>query len=211
LKDLAIIGSGDLAIQINHLVQLGNSYRVIGFFDDYKTEGEEIVEGKKILGKIEDINHLFSQNKFEGLVNGIGYKYFTFREKVFNDFSSTIDFPNIIHPETILDRTVKLGKGNVIYSGCNLDLGVVLKDNILLNIGVSIAHHTLINSNSFLSPRVALAGFINVGKSCLLGINSTVIDNIEIANHVQLGGGTVVIKNLTKKGLYVGNPARFIR
>jgi serine acetyltransferase len=38
-----------------------------------------------------------------------------------------------------------------------------------------------------------------------------VIDNIAIAGGVKTGGGTVVIKNLTNKGLYVGNPARYIK
>jgi acetyltransferase-like isoleucine patch superfamily enzyme len=46
---------------------------------------------------------------------------------------------------------------------------------------------------------------------CILGINATVIDNITIVSNTQLGGGSVVIKNIEHSGLYVGNPTRFIR
>jgi acetyltransferase-like isoleucine patch superfamily enzyme len=62
-----------------------------------------------------------------------------------------------------------------------------------------------------LSPRVALAGFVTVEEMCILGINATVIDNINIVSKTQIGGGSVVIKNIEQSGLYVGNPIRFIR
>jgi UDP-3-O-[3-hydroxymyristoyl] glucosamine N-acyltransferase len=86
----------------------------------------------------------------------------------------------------------------------------VIGDNVLINIGCVIAHDTNINSNCFLSPSVNLAGFVNVGEKSILGINCTVIDNIKIHSNTQIGGGGVVIKNINKNGLYVGNPVRFV-
>ena len=50
-----------------------------------------------------------------------------------------------------------------------------------------------------------------IEEKCIIGINSTVIDNITIISNTQLGGGTVVIKNIIQSGLYVGNPQKFIR
>ena len=38
-----------------------------------------------------------------------------------------------------------------------------------------------------------------------------IIDNITITDEVQTGGGTIIINDILKKGLYVGNPSRFIR
>jgi UDP-3-O-[3-hydroxymyristoyl] glucosamine N-acyltransferase len=80
-----------------------------------------------------------------------------------------------------------------------------------MNLGCCIAHDALIGAHTFLSPRVAIAGFVKVEEGCNLGINSTIIDNIAIAANTQIGGGSVVIKAIEKSGLYVGNPVRYVR
>ena len=56
-----------------------------------------------------------------------------------------------------------------------------------------------------------MAGFVTIEEQCVLGINSTIIDNINIISNTQIGAGSLVIKSIEKKGLYVGNPLRFIR
>ena len=56
-----------------------------------------------------------------------------------------------------------------------------------------------------------MAGFVDIKEQCIIGINSIIIDNISITEGTRTGGGTVVIKNIEEKGLYVGNPARFIK
>jgi UDP-3-O-[3-hydroxymyristoyl] glucosamine N-acyltransferase len=74
-----------------------------------------------------------------------------------------------------------------------------------------VAHNVVINRHCFVSACVAIAGFVKIKEKCYLGINSTIIDNITIVANTQIGAGTVVIKNIEKEGLYVGNPHRFIR
>jgi UDP-3-O-[3-hydroxymyristoyl] glucosamine N-acyltransferase len=80
-----------------------------------------------------------------------------------------------------------------------------------MNISCTVAHDTVIGKHSFLSPSVAIAGFVNVKEQCIIGINSTIIDNITMTAKTQIGGGGVVIKDIDEPGLYVGNPVKFIR
>jgi acetyltransferase-like isoleucine patch superfamily enzyme len=56
-----------------------------------------------------------------------------------------------------------------------------------------------------------MAGFVTIEEQVIIGINATIIDNIKICKKTQIGGGTVVIKDILTHGLYVGNPAKFIR
>ena len=81
----------------------------------------------------------------------------------------------------------------------------------MLNVGVVVAHDTEIGRNTFLSPAVAIAGFVKIGSACIVGLNASVIDNVHIQSGTQIGAGTVVIRSIEKSGLYVGNPARFVR
>ncbi|MCL9809099.1 acetyltransferase [Flavobacterium luminosum] len=209
MRTLAIIGSGDLGQQIAHYALSDKHYDTVVFFDDFTTQTE--INGCLILGKTSEISKAFEAKQFDELIIGIGYKHLQVRKELFEKFSSTIPFGTIIHSSSWIDTTAVVEKGCVIYPGCIIDANTVIHTNTILNIGCTIAHDTHIGSHCFLSPRVAVAGFVTVQESCILGINSTIIDNLNIVAHTQLGGATIVIKSIEKSGLYVGNPAKFIR
>ena len=208
-KILAIIGAGDLGQQIAYHAISDNHFNAIVFFDDFTKE--HLINGCQVLGRVDDVLDSFNKELFTHLIIGIGYKHMQERSNLFEMFNNEIPFVNIIHSSCSIDASVKLGAGIVMYPGSILDANVVIGDNVLINIGCVIAHDTKIESNCFLSPSVNLAGFVNIGKKSILGINCTVIDNIDIASNTQIGGGSVVVKNINKKGLYVGNPIRFLR
>jgi sugar O-acyltransferase (sialic acid O-acetyltransferase NeuD family) len=210
MKRLAIIGSGDLGQQIAYHAETDNHYDVIGFFDDYK-EKEERINNLPILGKTSDILDAYQKGFFDEILIGIGYKHLSFRTDIYHQFKDQVPFGKLIHSSSIIDPSSTIKEGVIIYPGCLIDQYVEIGENTLLNVGCTVAHDTKIGAHSFLSPRVAIAGFVTVGDCCILGINSTIIDNIQLANNTQIGGGGVVIKSIEQKGLYVGNPVRFIR
>jgi sugar O-acyltransferase (sialic acid O-acetyltransferase NeuD family) len=209
MKTLAIIGSGDLGQQIAYYAISDNHYEKVIFFDDFCKEAE--VNGFSVLGNSNAIEEEFNNHSFDELIIGIGYKHLSIRKALFDRFVNTVPFGKIIHSTAWLDDTVTVNEGCVVYPRCSLDLKVVIEVNTILNIGCVVAHDTIIGKHCFLSPRVAVAGFVTIRELCILGINSTIIDNINIVANTQIGGGTVVITGIEERGLYVGNPARFIR
>lgn len=209
MKTLAIIGSGDLGQQIAHYALSDKQYDKVVYFDDFTTQTE--INGCPILGKTSEIVRAFENKQFDELLIGIGYKHLQVRKTLFETFSNRIPFGKLIHSSSWVDATAVVEKGCVIYPGCIIDAKAVIKANTILNIGCSISHDTTINTHCFLSPRVAIAGFVCIEECCILGINSTIIDNLNIVAKTQLGGATVVINSIEKSGLYVGNPAKFVR
>lgn len=208
-KILAIIGGGDLGQQIAYHAISDNHAEAIVFFDDFSQN--KLINGCQVLGRIDDVLDCYNNGLFTHSIIGIGYKHMKVRSEIFKKFSDKIPFLNIIHSSSRIDSSVKLGKGIVMYPGSILDANVVIGNNVLINIGCVIAHDTTVESDCFLSPSVNLAGFVNVGAQSILGINCTVIDNIDIVSNTQIGGGSVVVKNINKKGLHVGNPVHFVR
>jgi len=208
-KRLAIIGAGHLGQQIAHYAISDNHYKTVYFFDDFSKESK--VLDYEILGSTNDVEVAFKNNLFDELIIGIGYKHLHVRKELFERFSDKIPFGKIIHSSSWVDQTALIKAGCVIYPSCCIDAQSVINQNTILNVACTVAHDTTIGKHCFLSPRVALAGFISIDEMCILGINSTVIDNIKIVSQAQIGGGTVVIKNINEKGLYVGNPHRFVR
>jgi sugar O-acyltransferase (sialic acid O-acetyltransferase NeuD family) len=208
-KTLAIIGSGHLGQQIAHYAISDNHYEKVVFFDDFSTE--TAINGFEILGNSDAVEVEFKKLSFDEIIIGIGYKHLAVRKQLFERFKDKIPFGTIIHSTTWVDTTAVIKEGCVIYPCCCIDAHAVVDYNTILNISCSVAHDTHIGKHCFLSPRVALAGFIIVEEMCILGINATIIDNINIVSKTQIGGGSVVIKNIEQSGLYVGNPTRFIR
>ncbi|MGG7036479.1 MAG: acetyltransferase [Flavobacterium sp.] len=208
-KTLAIIGSGHLGQQIAHYALSDNHYDKVVFFDDFSAASH--VNGFEVIGNSDDVEKSFENKCFDELLIGIGYKHLKARKQLFERFSGKVPFGKIIHSSTWVDKTAKIGEGCVIYPGGCIDAHAVIDQNTVLNVSCTIAHDTHIGKHCFLSPRVALAGFIKIEEMCIIGINTTIIDNISIVSKTQIGGGTVVIKNIEHSGLYVGNPHRFVR
>jgi sugar O-acyltransferase (sialic acid O-acetyltransferase NeuD family) len=209
MKKLAIIGSGDLGQQIAHFAITDNHYQEVVFFDDFATEKE--VHSFPIIGTTQSIESAFEKHIFDEILIAIGYKHLAIKKQLFEQLAPKIPFGKMVHSTSWVDPTATIHRGCVIYPGCVIDAHAVIKENTLLNISCSIAHDTIVESHCFLSPRVAVAGFVTIQEQTIIGINATLIDNITIAAKTQIGGGTVVIYSIDKPGLYVGNPAKFIR
>jgi sugar O-acyltransferase (sialic acid O-acetyltransferase NeuD family) len=179
------------------------------FFDDFSNESQ--INGMEILGKTASIEKAFSENIFDEIIIGFGYKHLEVKKKFFDNLKSKIPFAKIIHSSCWIDKSATIEEGCIIYPGCLIDANAVIKSNTVLNIGCTIAHDSTVGPHCFLSPRVAVAGFVTINEQCFIGINSTIIDSISINGKTRIGGATVVIKSIEKSGLYVGNPAKFIK
>lgn len=210
MKRIAIIGSGHLGQQIAYHVHQDTEDQVVAFFDEFQTKAT-LIQNIPVIGGNSDVLKEFEIDAFDEILIAIGYKHIDFKKHIFEELKNKIPFYTFIHSSVYRDPSSNIGQGSVIYPGCIIDQEVVIGENVLVNVSCTIAHDTEIGSNSFLSPSVAIAGFVNIGEQCIVGINSTIIDNINISPKTQIGGGTVVINHIEKPGLYVGNPARFVR
>ena len=184
MKRIAIIGSAHLGQQIAHHIHTDTEDKVVAFFDDFQPKGT-IIDSILVIGGTNDILDEYSKNNFDELLIGVGYNHMITRKMLFEKYQNNIPFYSFIHSSCYVDPSAEIGAGTVIYPRC-------------------VTH-------TFISPCVSVAGFVDIKEQCIIGINSIIIDNISITEGTRTGGGTVVIKNIKEKGLYVGNPARFVR
>ena len=52
--------------------------------------------------------------------------------------------------------------------------------------------------------------FTHIGNHVSIGSNATILP-IKICDHVVIGAGAVVTKDITEPGIYAGNPAKLMR
>jgi acetyltransferase-like isoleucine patch superfamily enzyme len=130
----------------------------------------------------------------------------------------------IVEPVNLYDCEL----GNNVFIGPFVEItnGVYIGDNTrvsshsfictLVTIGKKcfIGHNVNFTNDKFSSKK--LGGSIKnwlatkIGNNVLIGSNSTILP-IKVCDNVVIGAGSVVTKNITKPGIYAGNPAKFIR
>ena len=121
---------------------------------------------------------------------------------------------------------------------CELGDNVFVGPFVEITKGVSIGNNTRISSHSFICPKVEIGKncfighgvmFVNdkfsnskinfeeenwlkttIGNNVLIGSNATILP-VKICENVTIGAGSVVTKDISIPGTYMGNPAKFLK
>ena len=67
-----------------------------------------------------------------------------------------------------------------------------------------IGHDSKIGSFNILNASSTLGGFVNLGENCYLGQGSNIRDKIKVSKQSLIGMGSIITKNIKKKGKYFG-------
>lgn len=125
---------------------------------------------------------------------------------------AALSHPNLIHPTVeINDRYVVLGVGNVITQGVILTCDIRIGNFNLLNLNTTVGHDCLIGSFNVINPGCCISGGAELADACLLGTGCLVLESLQITSNTTIGAGAVVTRTITKPGVYIGAPARWLK
>ena len=131
----------------------------------------------------------------------------------------------VVEPVNIYDCTI--GDGTFVGPFVEIQRGVIIGKRCKIQSHAFICELDSIGDDCFISHG---AKFINdsfaiggpargkrelwrdtkIGNNVSVGTNATIMP-VSICDHVVIGAGAVVTKSITESGIYVGNPARFLR
>ena len=125
-----------------------------------------------------------------------------------NIYNSVFGKNVFVGPFVEIQEKVKIGNNTRISSHSFICSLVKIGKNCFIGHGVMFV-------NDKFSEGKTAGGIKNwkptqIGDNVLIGSNSTILP-VKICNNVVIGAGSVVTKNILKKGIYAGNPAKFIR
>lgn len=210
MKRLTLIGTKEFSEQIIAFAQKTGEYEFVGYFDDLVEKGT-IINGKPVLGRVEEAIVLFKQGVFDYIFEGIGYTRFDLREYYYNLLKGKVPFANIIVQSAKISQNVQLGEGVFVGGGTIIDSNTVIGDNVFIHGGTTIGHNNIVGSHTYISGRFNTAGFCSIGKRCFFGICSCVSDHITICDDVWIGLACVVIKNIKESGKYMSPAAKLYK
>lgn len=126
-----------------------------------------------------------------------------------NLYECTVGDNCFIGPFVEVQKGVKVGEGTKIQSHSFLCELVTIGNNCF------IGHGVMFINDKFSSGKPA-GGDVqnwfatNISDRVLIGSNATILP-VSICADVVIGAGSVVTKNITEPGTYVGNPAQKIK
>lgn len=129
--------------------------------------------------------------------------------KPVNLYDCTIGDNCFIGPFVEIQGSVTIGKNTRIQSHAFICEYVTIGDNCFISHGAMFIND-LFAIGGPARGRRDLWKSTTIGNDVSIGTNATILP-VKICDHVVIGAGSVVTKDITEPGIYAGNPAKKIR
>jgi acetyltransferase-like isoleucine patch superfamily enzyme len=126
-----------------------------------------------------------------------------------NLYGCTIGDHTFVGPFVEIQRGAVIGARSRIQSHSFICELVTIGDDCFIGHGVMFINDTFATGGPARGDQ-SLWKSTKIGNRVSIGSNATIMP-VEIADGIVIGAGAVVTKNLTRPGIYAGNPARFLR
>lgn len=204
-----IVGASGHGRVVADAVESTGLHDFIGFVDASYAAGDRT---PRILGSDSDIPRIVDVHKVQGVVIAVGDNWTRAQiVKRVTDAVPALQFPAIIHPAAVVARDTTIDGGSVILAGAVLNPGVSLARHSIVNTGACVDHDSEIGEFASIAPRVACGGTVSVGRFAAIGIGATLTHGVSVGEHAVVGAGAVVIRDIPGFSVAVGVPATVIR
>jgi acetyltransferase-like isoleucine patch superfamily enzyme len=125
-----------------------------------------------------------------------------------NLYGCVIEDDSFVGPFVEIQKGAKIGKRSRVQSHAFICELVTIGEDCF------ISHGAMFINDPFVSGRPTAERQLwrptKLGNRVSIGTNATILP-VTICDHVVIGAGAVVTKDVTVPGFYIGNPARLLR
>lgn len=106
-----------------------------------------------------------------------------------------------------VSRYASIGEGSVVLHHAMVNADAHIGKGCIINTFANIEHDAVIGDFCHISTGAMVNGNCAVGRGVFLGSQSVMVNGVGIMDSCVIAAGSVVRKNIVKKGIYSGNPA----
>ena len=114
-----------------------------------------------------------------------------------------------VGPFVEIQKTAVIGKRTKVQSHAFICELVTIGDDCFIGHGVMFINDVFSSGGPSGGDKTKWKS-TSIGQHVSIGSNATILP-VTVCDHVVIGAGSVVTKDISKPGIYAGNPARFIR
>ena len=133
-------------------------------------------------------------------IGGVGFGY----EK--NEDGNYEVIPHL--GNVLIKNNVEIGN-NVAIDRAALG-STIIEENVKIDNLVHIAHGVKIGKNSLIIANAMIAGSVIIGENVWVAPSSSIMNGIKIGNSAVIGMGAVVLKEVERDKVIVGNPGKVL-
>lgn len=209
-EEIILVGGGGHCKVCIEIIEVEDRFRIAGIVD-LREKLHQKVLGYEIIGCDEDLPRLVKEYKYflvaTGPIKGTRQK----AEKFGQVKDLGAKFPSVISPLASVSRYAGIGEGSIIMHNASVGAGARIGRNCVINTSAVVEHDAAIGDHCNISTGCIVNGDCHIGERIFIGSNTTIANNLNIASDTIIGAGSVVVKPIDEKGIYVGNPARRLR
>jgi sugar O-acyltransferase (sialic acid O-acetyltransferase NeuD family) len=206
MKKLIIIGAGGHGRVVADCAQQLGKYSQIVFLDDCFYERKENSEWQ-VIGSVKDFPQYIDDADFV-----VAFGNNRLRKKIILQLKKLkANIVSIIHPSAVISPHTFIGKGVVIFANAVVNIGASIADGCIINTAATVDHDCELHECVHVSPGANIAGGVHIAQLSWIGIGSTIVECITLADNTQVGAGAVVTQSTQANSLYVGVPAKRVR
>ena len=207
-KPLILVGGGGHCKSVLEAAESAG-YSILGVLDMPEEVGKEILS-TKVIGTDDDIPAYVDKAE---LIITVGFiKNPAIRIKLYNKIKDAGGkLATVIASTAYVSKYAEIGEGTVVLHQAFVNAGAKVGKNVILNTMTDVDHDAAIGDFTHLSAGVLVAGEAKVGDRCFCGIGSTIQHTRIVTSDVILGAGTLVVKDISEPGVYIGSPAKLLK
>lgn len=206
MKKLIIIGAGGHGRVVADCAEQLGEYSQIVFLDDCFNENKENSEWT-VIGSVKDFPQYIEQADFI-----VAFGNNRLRKRILMQLKKAkANIVSLIHPSAVVSPHTFIGKGVVVFANAVINIGAHVADGCIINTAATVDHDCELHLCVHISPGANIAGGVHIAQLSWVGIGSTVVEYITLADNTQVGAGAVVTQSTQANSLYLGVPAKRVR
>ena len=202
MKDLIIMGAGDLGKDVTWLVERinekENEWNLLGFTD--KSDLSEFM-GYPILGTDDVIQDYKDVYVICAVAN------LKIKERIMNELPENVHVATLIDPSALIHKSAVIEEGSMVFANALVGVNAYVGKHCIVLHGASVNHDVVLGDYSTLYPKATISGKCTIGRYCEIGTGASLIQGITVCDGAKIGVGAAVFTSIKNPGMTVGNPA----
>lgn len=205
---VVIIGTGEQAEIAFEYFTHDSPHEVVGFSAEPQFVKSRTFQGLPVV-PLDSIRDEWPPSEYRAFVAVSATQLNRVRRRLYDAVKAAgYDCVSYVSSRAFVWHNTQIGENSFIFENNVLQHKVRVGDNVILWSGNHVGHRTVIEDDCFITSHVVISGFCRVGRWSYLGVNSSVRDELSLAEDCVIGAGAVVVKDTEAHQVYVGNPAR---
>ncbi|MDO4198869.1 MAG: NeuD/PglB/VioB family sugar acetyltransferase [Erysipelotrichaceae bacterium] len=202
MKDLIIMGAGDLSKDVCWLVERINDNRkewnLLGF--------TEISEEKEFMGyPILGDDNVVSDYPNAWVICAVANQ--KLRNKIYDNLPEGTKVATLIDPIAMIHKSAVIEEGSMVFANSLVGVGAHLSKGVVVLYNSYVNHDCEVGKCVTIYPSATISGKSVIGDYAEIGTGVSIIQHKKICEGATIGAGAVVFTNIKDTGTTIGNPA----